>query len=275
MAKKAPKGESTFDSKKQKVHTFENKPLPIKDYSGKLLAGWEIGKADGQGKLPYVKGKIVALKSASKKGGKDRTMFQNFWLNTTPGDSGKAAVNGQDQIVALCNAMGKSFKCPVISAKRMNPETEELETVKILDPAKVVKLLEGMVGPSFKFRSKNEKSVKPGDDTLWPRVDRFIAKDDAGSEEEEDEGESDEEDEDEEGEDDEESDDEDEEDEDEEDDEEESDDEDEDSDDDEDEDEDEDEDSDDDEEESDDEDEDEEEPVKKKGKKIIKKKGKK
>lgn len=281
---KAPKGEGTFDSKKQKVHVFENKPLPVAEYGGKLVTGWEVAKSDGQGKLPYVRGKVEGLKTAAKKGGKNRMIFHNFFLNTTPNENGRAQVNAQDGIVALCNAMGKSFKCPVISAKKMNAETEKLETVKILDPAKVVKLLEGMVGPTFKFRSKNEKGFKPGDETLWPKVDRFIAKageDESEEEDEEDEDEEEGDDEDEDESEDDESEDEDEDDdsddEDDDDEEEDSDeDEDEDSDDEDEEEDDDDEDSDD-EEAEDDEDEDEEEvkPKKKAKKKIVKKKGKK
>lgn len=288
------KGEAVFNSKKVKVAQFESSPLPVKEYSGKLLPGFTVEKADGQGKLPYVKGRLVALKSATKKGGKDRTIQLRFWTNTTVGEGKKvSAVQISDQIVALMNALGKSFTCPVIKAKKMNEETEKLEPVQILDPNKLVKLLEGMVGKSFKFISKNEKDNRPGNETLWPKVDRFIAaggeeadedsdeEDEDEEEDSEDEDESDDEDSDDDS-DDEDSDDEDEDEDEEEDDDSEDEDESEDDEDDEDsEDEDEDEDEDSDDEDDDEEEDDEnEEPVKKKGKKapakkVTKKKAKK
>lgn len=283
---KAVKGETLYDSSTRKVSKFINTPLPPKQYEGKVLPGSEIAKAAGKGKLPYVRAKIEVLNSAAKKGGKNRILYHNFFLNTSTDADGKASVDRQDGITAYSHAIGAKLKCPVIPAKKLPKDGGDLVNVKILDHDIAVKFLEKAAGRVFKMRTKNEPSLEATvPPTLWPKVDAFIDaeeesedgeeedEDEEGSEDEEDddedeesdEEESDDEDEDEDSEDDEdedESDDEDEDDEDEEDDEE---------DDDEDEDE-----SDDDEEEDEDEDE---EPVKKKAKKAakkpVKKKGKK
>lgn len=284
---KAVKGETLYDSSTRKVSKFINTPLPPKQYEGKVLPGSEIAKAAGKGKLPYVRAKIEVLNSAAKKGGKNRILYHNFFLNTSPDADGKASVDRQDGITAYSHAIGAKLKCPVIPAKKLPKDGGDLVNVKILDHDIAVKFLEKAAGRVFKMRTKNEPSLEATvPPTLWPKVDAFIDaeeesedgeeedEDEEGSDEDEedddedeesDEEESDDEDEDEDSEDDEdedESDDEDEDDEDEEDDEE---------DDDEDEDE-----SDDDEEEDEDEDE---EPVKKKAKKAakkpVKKKGKK
>lgn len=281
---KGVKGESSFDSKSRKVRKFDNTPLPVKVYEGKVLPGATIEKAAGKGKLPYISCKVEALNSASTKGGKNRKLTHRFFLNMTPNEKGNSHIDSPDQLVAYTKAIDATFKAkgvPAVKIDDKGPKIGVKQNVTIVDPDACLKFIEGTAGTVFKFKSMNEPSNKPGDDTLWPKVGNFIEADPEDSEEDEDDDSEDddeeEEDDEEEGDDDEEGEDEDDEEEDDED----SEDDDESDDEDEDENEDDDEDSeDDDDEESDDEedDEDEEEPVKKKAKKKAapaKKKGKK
>lgn len=282
---KGVKGESSFDSKSRKVRKFDNTPLPVKVYEGKVLPGATIEKAAGKGKLPYISCKVEALNSASVKGGKNRKLTHRFFLNMTPNEKGNSHIDSPDQLVAYTKAIDATFKAkgvPAVKIDDKGPKAGVKQNVVIVDPDACLKFIEGTAGTVFKFKSMNEPSNKPGDDTLWPKVGNFIEADPEDSEEEdeddEDEGDDEEEEDDEEeGDDDEEGEDEDDEEEDDED----SEDDDESDDEDEDENEDDDEDSeDDDDEESDDEEDDEEddEPVKKKAKKKAapaKKKGKK
>lgn len=269
---KGVKGESSFDSKSRKVRKFDNTPLPVKVYEGKVLPGATIEKAAGKGKLPYISCKVEALNSASSKGGKNRKLTHRFFLNMTPNEKGNSHIDSPDQLVAYTKSIDATFKAkgvPAVKIDDKGPKAGVKQNVTIVDPDACLKFIEGTAGTVFKFKSMNEASNKPGDDTLWPKVGNFIEADPEDSEEEEDEddeeeGDDEEEDDEEEGDDDEEGEDDDDAEEDEDDDEEDDDDADDDEDEDEDESDDEDEDDDSDDEEDD---EDEEEPVKKKAKK--------
>ncbi len=178
------KGESSFDSNSQKVVKFVNTPLPIKVYEGKLMPGAAIEKAAGKGKLPYIQGKVEALNSSAKKGGKNRTITHRFFLNTTPNANGNAHVNMGDQIVAYCKATNNRLKCPVIPMTKIDDKGNQ-SNVQVLDPDKLLQFLEGTAGTVFSFKSKNEPDQK--DKTvLWPKVDHFIEAEEESEEEDED-----------------------------------------------------------------------------------------
>lgn len=272
------KGEKQFDSSKVQVKKFDNTPLPVQNWKGKLIGPTEVKKANTS-KLPAVLSKIEVLKSASRKGGKNRTIPVRFHLTLTPGADGVAMIERGDGIAAFGKATGKTLKCGVIGATKVSDDGTETK-VKVLDPNVVLKFVKNAEGKVFDFKSKNEAGTDASgkkDGSSWPKVDFFIEEGEGGGGEEEEDldGEEEEEADEEEGEDEEtdsdeeESDDEesDEEDEDAEDDEDSDDDDEED----EDEDEDESEDSEDEDEDEEDEDEEEEKPAKKKGKAAAKK----
>lgn len=172
---KAVKGEVMFDSSTRKVKKFDNTPLPVAIYEGKLQPGAAVQKAAGAGKLPYVVAFIEVLNTAGKAGGKNRRVRHSFFLNCTPSEKGHVAVDSQDGILAYCKATGQRLKCPFKPATKVGDDGKP-HNVTILDPARLVKYLEGTAGQVFKFKTKNKPNTKPGADPkdLFTNVDFFV-----------------------------------------------------------------------------------------------------
>lgn len=180
----APTGIKTFSSGGMAVTRFESKPVQPGEYEGVLRASkWEERKAEGAGKLPYLNGPIE-LFGTGEDGGKNRVIFHRLWLSVVPKDGKEsAAVQGQDQSVALARALGEDLNgVPLLSGitqtlndKKGNKIGER--KTDILNPKALLQWIKNHDAQVFKLRVKTKKGEAGYSDQSV--VDYFIEADEA------------------------------------------------------------------------------------------------
>lgn len=184
-------GERTFNSSEQQVTRYENKPLPVADYRAKIRTDKaEIAVAQGPGKLPYINGVVFELmNTAQSEGGKNRTIRQRFFLNTSPDKDGKASVNRGAGVVALAKATGRQFKGVTLISRTKIDDAGNEKQVEILNPNQMLAWIKTLDGVVVKLKSKNGKPTDDG--VKWPEVDFFhereVEEEDEDEEQDEDE----------------------------------------------------------------------------------------
>lgn len=170
-----------FTSGDRTVTKFDRTPIATGDYDLKLMGrSAEIRKAQGPGKLPYVNVPFEALETAKEEGGKNRWVYQKFWINTEANASGGAPVDNAGQILGLADAIGEresldAFR--IITLKRQ-PKKGPLEDCDCLNPHDLKKWFvdhDGIVVKGHVIVRRGGKGFNDQNE-----IDAFIPGDDAG-----------------------------------------------------------------------------------------------
>lgn len=148
-------GESRWSSEGREVKRLNKELIPNGLYPLELKDGPRIGKAEGEGKTPYVKCAFVA-QGTGKDGGKDRWVFHMLNLGLTPGKDGTAMPERGGQLLELAAAFGEAIDVNVLSLKDANGK----EVAKYLDPKGVVEYLEEHAGQIVTGKVYIEKAKK-------------------------------------------------------------------------------------------------------------------
>ncbi len=172
-------GETTWSSKGKTPVKFEFEPLPANNYEGRIVASkTELQGAQGPGNLPYINVAIEVLNSATKEGGKNRYVFQMFWLSLKKGKDGVSSPERASNIVGLARAYGEETPDFNIVTMEGNIKDKEgnvtgTEMHDLLEPRAVLQWLKDHDGQVFKFHSK----IETYKDKKKATVDYFIASD--------------------------------------------------------------------------------------------------
>lgn len=142
------KGEARYSSAGKAVVRFDFKPLPKDDYQLELRGeGLEVKKSEEKGPdaVPYINCRLAALGTAAKEGGKDRVVFQKFFLSMKPGSDGVIMPERGGGLVEYCRSSGEEADFAVLTLKKSDG-TEE----SYFDPEEVIEFLRGKVGEARK-----------------------------------------------------------------------------------------------------------------------------
>jgi hypothetical protein len=138
------KGEARYSSAGKPVVRFDNKPLPKDDYQLELKKeGLEIKRSveKGPDAIPYINCRFAALGTATKEGGKDRLVFNKFFLSLKPGSDGIVMPERGGGLVEFCRSYGEEADFGLITQ-----EQSDGTEVTFFDPEEVLEYLEGKVG---------------------------------------------------------------------------------------------------------------------------------
>ncbi len=170
----AVQGEKRWSAKDEAVkRTFE--PVPPQDWETKLVTdGAEIAAGNKEkGGIPFIKGvRFTCYGSAMVEGGKDRTIFQNFFLSLKPGKDGNVMPDYANQLNGLMKGLGDIRDFPAAS----KVVSDDGDKVEYLNPKEVLAYLKSHNGDVIKLHSKIENDALYGKKGV---VDYFIEADNA------------------------------------------------------------------------------------------------
>lgn len=167
-------GEKRWNAKDEAVkRTFE--PVPPQDWETKLITDWaEIAAGNKEkGGIPFIKGvRFTCYGSAMVEGGKDRAIFQNFFLSLKPGKDGNVMPDYANQLNGLMKGLG-DIRDFAAASKVVSDDGDEVE---YLNPKEVLAYLKSHNGDVIKLHSKIENDALYGKKGV---VDYFIEADSA------------------------------------------------------------------------------------------------